>query len=246
MRRLKAIGLWAACSGILSLSLIGTLRAQGNEALVVLPGLYQPTRCTSASFPDSMPPIDSVLNVTRLTEQVAGLQLKGRAVLGLRLGALRGSPAVRILESKLSSQEADSVVELVQAALGAAPPTTLWAFRLRIDPDPSTATLALERSRVCAPRPEARSAMVRTELVTREQANALRDEAALGAMRRRTVRFRVLVGADGKTREVELTRSSGDQAWDVNYAGTLKQRRFVPGTLDGVAVAMWVELTGDN
>jgi TonB family protein len=55
------------------------------------------------------------------------------------------------------------------------------------------------------------------------------------------VMLRVLVGADGSTRRVEIARSSGFQSLDNAALDTVRERwRFVPATRGGAAVESWV------
>jgi protein TonB len=57
------------------------------------------------------------------------------------------------------------------------------------------------------------------------------------------VMVRVFVGADGFPKDVELQKSSGFERLDQAALTAVKQWRFVPGTRDGVPVAMWMGTT---
>ena len=57
-----------------------------------------------------------------------------------------------------------------------------------------------------------------------------------------TVMLRVLVGADGRPREVRVLRSSGHSILDTSAQDQVLNRwRFQPATRDGVAIDGWVE-----
>lgn len=57
-----------------------------------------------------------------------------------------------------------------------------------------------------------------------------------------TVMLRVLVGADGRPREVRVLRSSGHSILDTSAQDQVLNRwRFQPATRDGVAIEGWVE-----
>jgi protein TonB len=55
------------------------------------------------------------------------------------------------------------------------------------------------------------------------------------------VRLRVLVGADGRAREVKLGASSGWRLFDEAALAQARGCRFQPAREDGVAVDSWVE-----
>ena len=57
------------------------------------------------------------------------------------------------------------------------------------------------------------------------------------------VTLRVLIGADGRVREVERVAAASDAFWRVTQERALAKWRFRPATRDGVAVESWKTMT---
>lgn len=57
------------------------------------------------------------------------------------------------------------------------------------------------------------------------------------------VTVRVLVGTDGRVRQVEQVSASDPQFWEATRRQALKSWRFIPARQDGVAIERWFELT---
>lgn len=211
-----------------------------------IPGTYPVKRCVAAPFPAELPPLDSVLDATRLIAALRGAGVANELVLSLRLSALQGAgPRVRVVEKKVSNAVAERASRAVEAALRDVPPDRPWAFRLVIDGEQGPA-ISLTRSEVCGASPRARHAQVRTAVVTESELDAIRREAERYQQQRRLMLHRVLVDADGRVLAFELVRSSGDGRMDFNESGLFKTDRFGPTRLDGVPVAAWIELGGDD
>ncbi len=60
---------------------------------------------------------------------------------------------------------------------------------------------------------------------------------------KREAGYRILIGVDGKVKEAEIVRSSGNDALDHWILPNLISTEWIPGTIDDKPVACWKELT---
>jgi periplasmic protein TonB len=58
-----------------------------------------------------------------------------------------------------------------------------------------------------------------------------------------TVSVRVLIGIDGRVKQVEVTSAASDEFAEATKRQALKKWRFVPGTSDGTPIESWREMT---
>jgi len=235
----RTVALLAACAAIDATITASPLAAQDTQPHTDIPGSYQAGECHAPTFPAQLPPLDGVVDSTRLATALKSAGVDKALVFGLRLGALATVPRARVIQKMVSGQVADR-------ALREVPPTDRdWAFRLRVEVDPDL-VMTLERSEVCAAVPGPRGLQMRTFAVPSESLARIRREAEDAAIRRRALVHRVLVDAKGQVVAVEVVHSSGDATMDEKEATALQRRGFTPTKLDGLAVSAWVVVSGDR
>jgi hypothetical protein len=233
-----------AVVGVCIVALLGgpASPAQSPELPVDIPGTYAARECVAAPFPAALPTLEAVLDSAALVAALQTVEIRGRNVFGLRLGALEAEPRVRVLEGRASR----AVATAVDAAIGPIPPDRLWSFRLIVAAEDAL-RVRLERSRVCGGTPS-RRLRAETRDVRGEELERIRreiDESREKLRQRRSMVHRVLVDDRGRPLAVELARSSGDRVMDADEARMLRRGRFAPTKLDDVPVAAWIELSGD-
>ena len=241
----RTVALVAACAAIDATITASPLAAQNTQPHPDIPDIYQPGECHAPPFPAQLPPLDSVVDSTRLATALKSAGVDKALVFGLRLGALATVPRARVIQKMVSGQVADRALREVDAALRVPPTDRDWAFRLRVEVDPDL-VMTLERSEVCAAVPGPRGLQMRTFAVPSESLAQIRREAEDAAIRRRALLHRVLVDAKGHVVAVELVHSSGDATMDEKEATALQRRGFNPTKLDGLAVSAWVVVSGDR
>lgn len=231
---------------ILAFGMSGSaLAAQEILTHADIPGVFRAGECHEAPYPIRLPALDSVLDSASLAAGLQGIGVNKRVVFTLRPGASAPFPRVRVVERKVSEQITDSSARLVEAAFRATPADSGWVFRLRVESD-HTLAMRLERSRVCGANPGPRNPETQAARMQSDSAADARRDFEGSMVRRRTIVYRLLLDAQGRMVVMQLAHPSGDRGLDDQVGSTIRQRPFTPTTLDGLAVAAWVEVRGDQ
>lgn len=221
------------------------LAAQDLLSHAEIPGVYRAGECHEAPFPSQLPALDSVVDSATLAAGLQAIGVNKRVVLQLRPSGSGPVPRVRVVEKKVSDQIADSSARLVAATLRATPPDSDRIFRLRVEADHSL-TMRLERSRVCAATPGPKNPETQTVRMQTDSAADSRRAFENASVRRHTIVARLLLDTYGQIVVMQIVRSSGDRGLDEQVTAAIRERVYTPTTLDGVAVAAWVEVRGDQ
>ena len=234
------------CTCILAVGMSGSaLAAQEIRTHADIPGVFRAGECHEAPYPVRLPALDAVLDSASLAAGLQAIGVNKRVVFTLRPGASGSAPRVRVVERKVSDQIADSSARLVATAFRAVPADSDWIFRLRVESDHAL-TLRLERSRVCGATPGPKNPETQAARMQSDSAADSRRDFEGSAVRRRAIVYRLLLDAQGRLLVMQLARPSGDRGLDDQVGTTIRQRPFTPTSLDGLAVAAWVEVRGDQ
>ena len=221
------------------------LAAQELLSHADIPGVFRAGECHEAPFPAQLPALDSVVDSASLAGGLQALGVNKRVVFQLRPGGSGPGPHVRVVEKKVPDQIADSSARLVEAMLRPMPPDSSRIFRLHIEMDHAL-TMRLERSRVCAANPGPKNPETQTVRMQTDSAADSRRAFEDASVRRRTIVARLLLDTYGQIVLMQLVRSSGDRGLDDQVKAAIRERVYTPTTIDGVTVAAWVEMRGDQ
>jgi TonB family protein len=132
-----------------------------------------------------------------------------------------------------TAEQEDRFEQLLKrhVAPSAAPRTQAWLLAVRT---PGFVLAPIEAKFACEP-------WMRTEN-RRALARLLERSENLDLLGNRRAVLRVFLDADGTVKRTRVTRSSGSIRADQRFAELLQTVRFEPALIDGVPVAVWIEL----
>jgi len=208
------------------------------------PNASQQRDCGPAALPDSLPAASQIIDVDRvlsqLAEQYPGV---GDPLFAVRYEANGQPAAARVLDSPLRESVADSLGKIVTAHLYPQPAGPVWGVRLHLTHEPAPA-IRVERSVYCPPESESGQFVLPFTIDGRGSGEVPPRPTAAMPLGFQAPKARVLVSSHGTAREVEIVQSSGNFERDRAFANGLRDARFKPALLDGVAIDAWYELGG--
>jgi TonB family protein len=197
----------------------------------------QPRRkCGDTKLPKSLPAadvlVDSATLLAVMSETLAG---ESDGVVVSLLYEIRESlPTLTLVAPRsLASDSAQRVLDVLRPNLKpVAPDARRWAVRLRLGGG-ANATLRVERAEFCPP----------VNLASVERASVMRSVVSPGGVMPSTSsRSRVRIDVDvhidatGTVTNVQLRKGSGVPELDAEMLTLMRQRQYLPATVDGVAV----------
>jgi hypothetical protein len=222
--------------------LAGTLAACGGTVRQTVAGpttdlaVRQSTQCVTESYPAALPSPEALMNTQALARDLrtllAGAELPaGEATLTLWYDAEGTNVRRDLLRSTLPPALADSVQELVFAALGRAPAMEhAWGARLTVAVGERVA-FAVAHRQYCPPRPRSRT--IEAEMA-QFQDTGVRYR---GGVRERMVLMQVTVHPAGYVEDARVLRGGAPgSTLEKQIRDDLRTQIFIPASLDGVPV----------
>lgn len=197
----------------------------------------QSTQCVAEAYPAALPTVESLVNTQALAGELgallAGANVQGgQATLTLWYDPEGTNVRRDLLRHTLPPALADSVQELVFAALGPAPAMErAWGARLHLQQVGERVAFTVSRREYCPPRPRSRS--METEMA-QFQNTGVRYRAGT---RERMVLMQVTVHPAGYVEDARVLRGGAPgSTLERQLRDDLRTQIFIPASLDGVPV----------
>lgn len=196
----------------------------------------QSTQCVAEAYPSALPAVDALVDTQELAGALRALLSgadvqRGEATLTLWYDGQGMNVRRDLLRHTLPPELADSVQQLVFAALGQAPAMDrAWGARLHMVVGERVA-FAVSRREYCPPRPRSRA--METEMA-QFQNTGVRYRAGV---RERMVLMQVTVHPAGYVEDAHVLRGGAPgSTLEKQLRDDLRTQIFIPASLDGVPV----------